>query len=77
MKADLDKTIFQILEERDAYGEHGLLKYNTWKPVAEFINRRGFRTPIDKVLSTSKSLANYYRRHLRDRDARLRPSKTQ
>lgn len=74
MASYLDTTIFQLLEEQDAYGEGGLLKYNTWKPIAELLNRKGFSTPFDKVPWTSKSLANYYRRHLRDKDARLKPN---
>lgn len=77
MAPDLNTTIFQLLEEQDAYGEEGLLKYNTWKPIAELLNRRGFTTPFDKVPWTSKSLANYYRRHLRDNDARLKPTSTE
>jgi hypothetical protein len=77
MTEDLDNTIFYLLEDQDAYGQEGLLKYDTWKPIAELLNRRGFRTPFDKVPWTSKSLANYYRRHLRTRDPRLQPLTSQ
>jgi hypothetical protein len=77
MTPDLDNTIFQLLEERDAYGVEGLLKYDTWRPIAELLNRRGFRTPFDQVPWTSKSLANYYRRKLKAKDSRLKPSITE
>jgi hypothetical protein len=77
MKADLDKVILTLLKEQDAYGEKGLLKYDTWRPIAELLNRRGFRTPVDRVPWTSKSIANYYRRHLRDKAERLKPSTNQ
>jgi hypothetical protein len=77
MDSALDKTILELLETREAYAPDGLLRYGTWQPIAEILNRRGFRTPVDQAWWTSKSLANYYRRHLRDNDERLKPSTTQ
>jgi len=71
MDSPLDKTILELLADRDAYAPDGLLRYRTWEPIADILNQKGFRTPFDKVGWTSKSIANYYRRHLKAKDLRL------
>jgi hypothetical protein len=77
MSNALDKVILDLLANHDAYAPDGLLKFDCWKPIAEILNRRGIRTPTEGVEWSYKTLATYYRRHLKDKDERLKPSTNQ
>ncbi|MGB6068811.1 MAG: hypothetical protein WBG50_28710 [Desulfomonilaceae bacterium] len=77
MSNALDKAILVLLAEHKAYASDGLLKFDCWKPIAEILNRRGIGTPNEGVKWSYKTLATYYRRHLRGKDPRLKPSTTQ
>ena len=77
MSSALNKAILDLLTEHEAYAPDGLLKFDCWKPIAEILNRRGIGTPNEGVKWTYKTLATYYRRHLRDNDERLKPSTIQ
>ena len=74
----LDQVILNVLSLGCRYDDRtGLLKLGTWGPVAYHLNCMGFSTPTEQKPWTAKSLANCYRRHLQDRDGRLRASKRQ
>ena len=77
MSSALDKEILDLLADQKAYAPDGLLKFDCWKPIAEILNRRGIGTPKEGAKWSYKTLATYYRRHLRDKDERLKPSTTQ
>lgn len=77
MQSALDKAVLELLDEHQAYAPDGLLRFDVWKPIAEILNRRGLRSPTYGVQWSYKTIATYYRRHLRDKDERLQPSTTQ
>ena len=74
----LDQVILNFLSLGCRYDDRtGLLRYRTWGPIAHHLNSMGYSTPTEQKPWTAKSLANYYRRHLQDRDGRLQASKRQ
>lgn len=71
MWTTLDKAIFELLDEYQAYAPDGLLKFDIWKPIAANLNRRGLVSPSEGKRWSHKTVATYYRRHLKEKDPRL------
>ncbi len=69
----LDATILNLLETGYRYDRQiNILKYRTWKFISDMLNSMGFSTPSEQRPWTEQSAAIYYRRHLRDKDGRLK-----